>query len=172
MDEWSQLHLNEDYDQDGQWGRTGTVQEELLETMLRDPFFTQPPPKSTSREYFCRSWLEGLITDHPASPEDVQATLTELTARSIAMALQANSPAAQRVLLCGGGARNTYLRERLAALLSVPVGLTDEYGLEAEWVECFLFALLACLHDRKEAVDLTAITGSRKATVLGAAWPA
>ena len=172
LDEWSQLHLNEDYDQDGQWGRTGTVREELLETMLRDPYFAQPPPKSTSREYFCRSWLEGLITDYPASPEDVQATLIELTARSIAMALQASSPEAQRVLLCGGGARNTYLRERLTALLPVPVELTDEHGLEAEWVECFLFALLACLHDRKEAVDLTAITGSRKATVLGAAWPA
>lgn len=172
LDEWSQLHLNEDYDQDGQWGRTGVVQENLLETMLRDPYFSQPPPKSTSREYFCRSWLEGLISDHPVNPVDVQATLTELTAHSIAIALQAASPTVQRVLLCGGGARNTYLRERLATQLSMPVELSDEYGLEAEWVECFLFALLACLHDRKEAVDLTAITGSRKAAVLGAAWPA
>ncbi len=172
LDEWSQLHLDEDYDRDGQWGRAGTVRDPLLDAMLCDPYFAQPPPKSTSREYFCRSWLEGLISDHPASPEDVQATLTELTARSIATALQASSPAAQRVLLCGGGARNVYLRERLAAQLPMPVELTDEYGLEAEWVECFLFALLAYLHDRREAVDLTAITGSGKAAVLGAAWPA
>ena len=172
LDEWSQLHLGENYDRGGQWGRTGTVQEKLLETMLRDPYFAQSPPKSTSREYFSRSWVEGMVVDHPASPEDIQATLTELTARSVGAALLSASPTIQRVLLCGGGARNTYLRERLAAQLPMPVELTDEYGLDAEWVECFLFALLAYLHDRKEAVDLTEITGSRKATVLGAAWPA
>ena len=172
LDEWSQLHLGEDYDRDGQWGRTGTVQEKLLETMLCDPYFAQSPPKSTSREYFSRSWVEGIITEHPASPEDIQATLTELTVRSVSTALQAASPTMQRVLLCGGGARNTYLRERLAAQLPVPVEPTDEHGLDAEWVECFLFALLAYLHDRGEAVDLTEITGNRKAAVLGATWPA
>ena len=172
LDEWSQLHLGEDYDRDGQWGRTGTVQEKLLETMLRDPYFSQSPPKSTSREYFNRSWVEGMAMEHPAGPEDLQATLTELTARSIGAALLAASPTVQRVLLCGGGARNAYLGERLAAQLPVPVEPTDEYGLDAEWVECFLFALLAYLHDRKEAVDLTAITGSRRAAVPGATWPA
>ena len=172
LDEWSQLHLGENYDHDGQWGRTGMIQKNLLEAMLRDPYFTQSPPKSTSREYFSRSWVESIVTEHPASPEDIQATLTELTARSIGAALLAASPAIQRVLLCGGGARNTYLRERLAAQLSVPVEPTDEYGLDAEWVECFLFALLAYLYDRKEATDLTKITGSHKAAILGAAWPA
>ena len=172
LDEWSQLHLGQDHDHDGQWGRTGTVQQKLLETMLGDPFFAQLPPKSTSREYFSRSWVEGVISEYPASPEDVQATLTELTARSIGSALQGASPEIQRVLLCGGGARNTYLRERLAAQLDVPVESTDAHGLDAEWVECCLFALLACLHDRKEAVELTGITGSRKAAVLGAIWPA
>ena len=148
------------------------MQEKLLETMLRDPYFAQSPPKSTSREYFSRAWIEGMVSEHPANPEDIQATLTELTAHSVGAALLAASPTIQRVLLCGGGARNTYLRERLAAQLPVPVESTDEHGLDAEWVECFLFALLACLHDRKEAVDLTKITGSRKAAVLGAAWPA
>ena len=171
LDEWSQLHLGEDYDQYGQWGRKGTVQEKLLETMLRDPYFAQSPPKSTSREYFSRSWVEGMVMEHPASPDDIQATLTELTARSIGDALLAAAPNIQRVLLCGGGARNTYLMERLAAQLSVPIELTDEHGLDAEWVECFLFALLAYLHDHKEAADLTEITGCRKAAVLGAAWP-
>ena len=145
LDEWSQLHLGEDYDEDGQWGRTGEIQEKLLQAMLKDPYFELSPPKSTSREYFCRDWLEGLITDHPASPVDIQATLTELTARTLAMALQADPLAVQTVLLCGGGARNTFLRERLAEQVSMPVELTDAHGLEAEWVECFLFALLACL---------------------------
>ena len=172
LDEWSQLHLGKSHDHDGQWGRTGTVREKLLETMLRDPYFSQSPPKSTSREYFDRPWIESIITEHPASPVDVQATLTELTARSIANALQATLPEAQRVLLCGGGARNTLLRERLAAQLPVPIELTDAHGLGAEWVECSLFALLAYLHDRKESVELTGITGNRKATVLGAVWPA
>lgn len=172
LDEWSQLHLGEDYDRDGQWGRTGAVQEELLKTMLRDPYFSQSPPKSTSREYFSRSWVEGMVAEHPANPEDIQATLTELTARSIGTALLVASPAVQRVLLCGGGARNTYLRERIANQIPVPVEPTDKHGLDAEWVECFLFALLAYLHDRKEAVDLMEITGSRKAAVLGATWPA
>ena len=172
LDEWSQLHLGQDHDHDGQWGRTGTVREELLETMLRDPYFAQSPPKSTSREYFSRSWVEGMVTEHPASPEDIQATLTELTARSIGTALLASSPTIQRVLLCGGGARNIYLRERITAQLTVPVEPTDEYGLDAEWVECYLFALLAYLHERKETVDWTNITGNRKVAVLGAAWPA
>ncbi len=172
LDEWCQLHQSQDFDRDGQWGRTGTVQERLLETMLADPYFAQPPPKSTSREYFDRSWLESLIAEHPASPEDVQATLTELTARSIALALRHADPPCQRVLLCGGGARNTYLTERLAAQAELPVAATDAYGMEAEWVECCLFALLARRHQQGEATDLTGITGSRMAAVLGATWAA
>ena len=172
LDEWSQLHLGENYDREGRWGRTGTIQKKLLEMMLCDPYFAQSPPKSTSREYFSRSWVESMVVEHPASPEDIQATLTELTARSVGGVLLAASPPVERILLCGGSTRNTYLRERLAAQLSVPVEPTDEYGLDAEWVECFLFALLAYLHDRGEAGDLTEITGSRKAAVLGATWPA
>ncbi len=172
LDEWSQLHLGENYDRDGQWGRTGKIQEELLEMMLRDPYFTQSPPKSAGREYFCRSWVEGMIVERPASPVDIQATLTELTARSVGAAALAASPAVKRVLLCGGGARNAYLRERVATQLSTPVELTDERGLDAEWVECFLFALLARLHARGEVMDLASVTGSRKATALGATWPA
>ena len=172
LDEWTQLHKGESHDRDGEWARSGTVQDALLEEMLRDPFFAQSPPKSTSREYFGRTWAEGILSDHPASQEDVQATLTELTARSISDALNSAKPEIERVLLCGGGARNVYLKERLANRMEVSVEPTDAYGLDAEWVECCLFAHLAWLHDRKEAAELTGITGSRKAAVLGATWPA
>ena len=172
LDEWCRLHRDQDFDRDGQWARTGTVQDGLLEAMLADPYFARPPPKSTSREYFNRPWVESLIAEHPAGPADVQATLAELTARSIALALRHADAPCQRVLLCGGGARNTYLTERLAALTALPVAATDAYGMEAEWVECCLFALLARRHRQGAATDLTGITGSRKAAVLGAAWPA
>ncbi len=172
LDEWSQLHLDELFDCEGQWARTGTVQPDLLDAMLKDPYFSQEPPKSTSREYFNRPWLESLIDSYPTPPQDVQTTLTELTARSIAFALQSTATPCERILLCGGGARNTYLTERIAEHASAPVEVTDTYGLDVEWVECCLFAWLARQRMHGKAVDLTAITGSRQAAVLGAIWSA
>ena len=169
LDEWSQLHLGQDYDESGQWARGGTVQEALLTALLKDDYFIRMPPKSTSREYFNRDWLEGVIADYPTEPQDVQTTLTELTARSIAATVKDSE--ASQLLVAGGGARNTYLMERLRAALEIPVAATDDYGLDVEWVECCLFALLARMRLNQEKVDLREVTGGN-AAVLGAIWSA
>ncbi len=166
MDEWCLLHQGEPFDRDGAWARSATPNEALLEAMLEDPYFSQSLPKSTGREYFSRDWLEGLISSHPAAPDVVQATLAELTARSIADAIDE----VDTVLVCGGNARNLWLMERLAHLLEATVLPTDTYGLDAEWVECCLFAWLARQRVRNEAIDLRGITGSQQTCISGAIW--
>ncbi len=172
MDEWCQLHQGDAFDREGQWARAGDPNESLLEAMLKDPYFDQPPPKSTGREYFSRDWLEGLISSYPSDPDTVQSTLAELTARSIADAVSTAPAPVQTVLVCGGNARNLYLMERLDALLDATVAPSDNYGLDAEWVECCLFAWLARQRMHAEALDLTDITGSANPAIAGALWPA
>ena len=169
MDEWCLLHQGEPFDRDGAWARSARPSELLLEAMLKDPYFGQESPKSTGREYFSRDWLEELISRYPTAPDVVQATLAELTTRSIA---DATGSDVKTVLVCGGNARNLWLMERLSALLDAKVAPTDTYGLDAEWVECCLFAWLARQRIRGEAIDLRNITGSQNPAIAGAIWSA
>ncbi len=128
---------------DGSWGRSGTVNATLLESLLSDPYFSLKPPKSTGREKFNLAWLQAHLAEK-LSDEDIQATLVELTACSISQAIHDYAAESGELLVCGGGAHNGLLMERLAARLPQwHVGSTEEYGLAPRWVEATAFAWLA-----------------------------
>ena len=170
MDAWSRRHLNLPRDEGGRWAAGGSVRGDLLDTMLRDPYFQQPPPKSTGREYFNLLWIDRILRDiSPApDPQDVQATLCDLSAATVAGAIHTYFPACTRILACGGGVHNAALMERLAARLAPrPLDTTAAYGLDPKWVEAAAFAWLAKQTMEGKTVDLRAITGSRHPVVLG-----
>lgn len=168
---WCRQHTGEALDRDGAWARQGRSLPELLEALLADPYFQTPPPKSTGREYFHRDWLDRFPGVDTARPEDVQATLVELTARSITDALADFAPDELRV--CGGGARNGFLMERLAAHMGqTPVTDTNSSGIAPEWIEAAAFAWLAHARLAGIAGNAPAVTGAERPAVLGALYPA
>jgi anhydro-N-acetylmuramic acid kinase len=173
MDHWCQRHTGQAYDANGAWAAGGQVLHDLLARLLDEPFFMQKPPKSTGRDLFNPSWLEARLPQEPKRPQDVQATLTALTAQVCADELRRHLPGADELLVCGGGALNAELMRQLqAALPSVRVLPSDERGLPALQVEASAFAWLAwCWFERRPA-SLTEVTGARAARVLGALYPA
>ena len=135
--------------------------------MLKDPYFLQSAPKSTGREHFNAAWLERMLERNTAAPVDVQATLAELTAPSIAHALRSHLSGGT-LWVCGGGARNADLISRLQHNLpGFSVAPTDVLGIPAEWVEAVAFAWLARARMRGEAAGLPSVSGAAKAAVLG-----
>ncbi len=167
MDAWTQRHLQEEYDDSGRWASKGQANNALLQGLLADPYFSLPAPKSTGLEYFNMSWLEKLLGDSSPAEVDVQATLVELTARSIASSLQI-SGLPTRLLVCGGGAHNAYLMRRIAAALpEVIVEPTTRYGADPDWVEGLLFAWLARERLAGRTQNTAAITGADGKVLLG-----
>lgn len=168
MDEWIQLHRQRTYDADGGWAASGVAQDALLRAWLAEPYFAAAAPKSTGRDYFKLDWAR-----HPADlsayrPQDVQASLLELSARSIAEALLRAAPQSAEVLICGGGARNGELMRRLAELLAPrAVRSTSAAGLDPDWVEAAAFAWLAWRRVHELAGNLPAVTGASRSAVLG-----
>jgi len=166
LDEWALRHLGTPYDANGHFAAQGRVQSSLLDAWLAEPYFHQAPPKSTGRAQFNLEWADARaqgLQRHDAA--DVQASLCELTALSIASAVPAGT---EKVLICGGGAFNQHLMGRLSALLPVArVDTTAAAGLPPQWVEAAAFAWLA--HQRVHGLsgNLTAVTGARRAAVLG-----
>lgn len=175
MDIWSQAKRRKPFDEDGDWAAQGRVHAGLLERFLDDPFFRKAPPKSTGREYFNKRWIEnGLLemTNWP-SAEDIQATLLELTARTVSEVIAAAAPKTRRVLLCGGGVRNRRLFERLGGLMSERiVERAEEQGLASDWVEAAGFAWLARQTMNGRPGNLTAVTGARRPAILGGIYRA
>jgi len=174
MDHWCQAHTGEPFDRSGAWAASGTVLPGLLAQMLSEPYLHQPPPKSTGRDLFNSHWLQAqLRTWQSAQPQDVQATLTELTAVSCAQAALQYGPHSRQLAVCGGGARNNHLVQRLqAALPEVQVKVSDAYGMDAQQMEAAAFAWLARQSLRGAAGNLQSVTGARGARVLGAIYPA
>ncbi len=175
MDGWCQAHTGRPYDDAGQWAATGTVLTALLERLLAEPFLHEPPPKSTGRDLFHAEWLAGHLAAcaADAAPADVQATLTEFTARACAEAVQRFGHAGRELLVCGGGAFNTWLMQRIAALLpGVAVGTTATRGLPPLQVEAAAFAWLARQALLGVPGNLPAVTGARGPRILGAIYPA
>ncbi|MBV8125647.1 MAG: anhydro-N-acetylmuramic acid kinase [Burkholderiaceae bacterium] len=176
MDLWIQRHLGQAFDAGGQWAAQGQVLPALLEAMWATPFFHQAPPRSTGRDLFNAAWLDGLLHDGhaQAAPVDVQATLAELTARAIGTSVPAQGGGIDAVLLvCGGGAFNTHLLQRLQALLPLRKVLsTDTQGLPAMEVEAAAFAWLAQRFMAGLSGNLPSVTGAKGPRVLGALYPA
>jgi anhydro-N-acetylmuramic acid kinase len=174
MDAWCLEHTGRPYDEDGRWAASGRVLPELLASLLAEPFFGQPPPKSTGRDLFNRPWLDGHLKAFAgAAPADVQATLTELTARACADDAERHAPGLQRLIVCGGGALNGQLMRRIQALLPrAQVLSSGEAGLPPQQVEAAAFAWLAMKAVRGEKLALQSTTGARGARVLGGVYPA
>ncbi|MGM9513582.1 anhydro-N-acetylmuramic acid kinase [Roseateles sp. DB2] len=175
MDFWVQQHLGLPYDADGAWAAQGQVLPALVAAMLSEPFFQLPPPRSTGRDLFNPSWLQARLDTLPArpAPEDVQASLLELTALSIAQALLAHGGPGGRLAVCGGGALNGRLMQRLAQTLpGWTLQPSDALGLPAMQVEAAAFAWLAQRHCEGLAGNLPAVTGARGPRILGAWHPA
>lgn len=172
MDAWIHKHLGASHDHHGMWAATGTPIPNVLKHMLAHPFFAAPPPKSTGRDTFHMSWLEENLPEHFA-PEDVQATLLELTARCVADAINTHCRGAEKLYLCGGGAHNRNLVTRIAQLLPrLDVALTDALGIGVNWVEAAAFAWLAKQSMDRQPGNLPAVTGATGSRILGAIYPA
>ena len=173
MDAWIQQRLGRAYDEEGRWAARGSVRQDLLEQALADPWFTALPPKSTGKDDFNLAWLASHIdkTGSPCRDEDVQATLLELTARSIAEAITAYASDAEELLVCGGGIHNPVLMQRLCALLSgIAVKSTGDYGIDPDAVEAVAFAWLARQRLENIPANLPSVTGASRPVVLGAIY--
>jgi len=171
LDTWIDSQRREPFDRDGAWAASGKVVESLLAAFLAEPYFAEPPPKSTGREAFNRDWL-ATFSPERHDPADVQATLAELTAASTADAIERYCGAATEVLVCGGGAHNADLMRRLAARLpGRMVGDTGSLGVPPKLVEAFAFAWLAREALAGRPGNVPSVTGASGLRVLGAIYP-
>ena len=170
LDAWVEQCMGQPFDTDGAWGAGGTVAPAPLKELAKDPYFALPPPKSTGKEQFNLSWFESHVTgiDH----RDVQATLAQLTADTVATALLRWGPARGDVIVCGGGRLNHDLMRRLAqALPDHSVEPCETLGLSGDWIEAAAFAWLAARHIARQPGNSAEVTGAAGPRVLGALYP-
>ena len=175
LDHWAQRHLGEAFDDRGQWAAGGQVQHDALALLLQEPFLAAAPPKSTGRDLFNPAWLQRQLErlGRALAPRDVQATLSEFTARCATDALTRLAPATREVLVCGGGALNDDLMRRLARLRpDLAFSSTASAGLPPLQVEAAAFAWLAWAHLAGHGGNLPVVTGARGTRVLGSFHPA
>jgi anhydro-N-acetylmuramic acid kinase len=174
MDYWCQQHTGRPFDAEGAWAASGQVLPELLQALLQEPFLHRPPPKSTGRDLFNPEWLaRHLARTRAPRPEDVQATLTEFTASACAKSAHSYQQDSKVLAVCGGGALNTHLMQRLqAACPGLEVVATDTLGLPALQVEAAAFAWLARQTLNGMPGNVPGVTGAAGRRVLGAVYPA
>lgn len=174
LDYWINKHKEHDYDQDGAWAASGSIHQPLLQALLDDSYFRQPPPKSTGTEYFSPHWLESRLSKlPPIAPVNVQATLAALTARSIASMIKQHAKACHKVLVCGGGAHNDWVMKQIAEQLpGIPVASTTSAGVDPDWVEAQAFAWLARETLAGRPGNLPSATGASQPAILGGVYPA
>lgn len=169
MDSWINLKKGLPFDRNGAWAHSGTVESTLLESLMSDDFFALPAPKSTGRELFNLPWLTAKLAEvGPIVDVDVQTTLLEFTAQTIAQSTDWQSRKIEELIVCGGGAYNTALLQRLRALTApIRVIPSDAAGLAPDWVEGVAFAWMARKTWLGEAIDCRSVTGSRHPCILG-----
>jgi anhydro-N-acetylmuramic acid kinase len=180
MDAWAMRHLGRPFDAGGAWASQGQVSERLLQALLAEPYLQQSPPKSTGRELFNLAWLDAALAvqgldgqEGAIRPQDVQATLAEFTARTVALAWRWAPPGARRVAVGGGGAFNAHLLDRLRRQLpGIELVSTADLGVPPDQVEAMAFAWLAWRFLQRLPGNLPGATGARGARVLGALYPA
>lgn len=173
MDEWILKHQGADFDVDGAWAASGNVDNALLATMLEEPYFASPPPKSTGRELFNLKWLEQFHSIKSSNPEDIQATLAELSARSIAKSIEQTAPETESIYVCGGGAYNKHLMQRLeSATGGLNLASTSPLGIEPDRIEAMAFAWLARQTLKGLHGNLPDVTGARTELILGGIYQA
>ncbi|MBU3567656.1 anhydro-N-acetylmuramic acid kinase [Polynucleobacter alcilacus] len=178
MDLWVQEHQGNAFDENGSWALQGKVNEVLLAKMLSDPFFVKAPPKSTGRDDFHQHWLQEKLGKDNHHAEDVQATLLHLTAHSALAALARHAPQTQKLIVCGGGARNNalinLLKVKAQSFFKEPLEVTtsESFEIDPQLVEGLAFAWLAWAHKEKRPANLPAVTGAKGPRILGACYPA
>lgn len=170
LDRWCFTHTGKSFDAYGNMARKGIVHAELLSRMMSDSYFEQAPPKSTGIEYFNLAWLKQHLShiDETLPVHDVQATLVELTAATIAASL--NTETAEHIWVCGGGAKNSFLMERLQAHCNTKILSTDAMGVSSNWLEACAFAWFAYQTVHRKTTNLPSVTGASRASVLGAIY--
>ncbi|MBA6338757.1 anhydro-N-acetylmuramic acid kinase [Colwellia sp. BRX8-7] len=167
LDAWCFEHSGKRFDNNGDWGSSGTINQTLLIQLLTDDYFLLSAPKSTGREYFTLQWLAPFLTPLQISAVDVQATLTALTACSIAADIKKTSNSAD-VYLCGGGIDNNFCYKLIKQeLKNFNVHKIHSLKLNNNALEAMAFAWLAFAYDKKIYGNIPAVTGARKSTVLG-----
>jgi anhydro-N-acetylmuramic acid kinase len=174
MDHWCKRHTDAPYDDGGRWAASGQIDDVLLAELLAEPYFRKAAPKSTGRDLFNADWLGRALARAGGrrAPADVQATLLELTARSVIDALRAAAPGTRELLVCGGGALNATLMARFAALCpGLAVAATETAGLPAMQVEAAAFAWLARQFCERRPGNHPGVTGAAGLRVLGALYP-
>ena len=173
MDLVSRDELKKPFDEAGKVAASGSVDAALLASMLQEPYFDLPAPKSTGPELFNRPWLDKHLKGRKLATKDLLATLAELTARSVAEAALRYSAGVKHVYVCGGGANNRHLLARLEAQLpGAKVDSTAAIGIDPAWVEAAGFAWLAYRTVNHQPGNLPAVTGAGRYAVLGAIYPA
>ena len=172
LDAWIRKHLNLEYDCDGKWAAEGVVKQQLLNKLLADPYFKLKPPKSTGREYFNLQWLRSHLSEK-LKPVDIQATLVELTALTITNAINNYAKKAGKIFICGGGAHNKYLLQRLNMLnFKRQILSTETLGINPVLVEPIAFAWFAKQTLAYKPINLTTVTGARHPVILGGIYVA
>lgn len=167
LDLWADEHLGQPYDDDGQWASSGNVDPNLLKRFKADPYFALAPPKSTGREYFNRDWLTQMLETTAARPEDIQATLVELTAQCTVDAC----PPLDEIIVCGGGRLNSTLMARLAANTTAKVTTAEAQGFDGDAIEAAAFAWFAHRTINRLPGNAPTVTGARGERVLGGIYP-
>ena len=173
MDAWIQHCKETPLDLNGQWAASGCVDQPLLNKLLSESYFQQPPPKSTGRELFNLQWLTLQKSDFETNDNDIQATLVELTAQSIARDINQSALTTGEILVCGGGAKNDYLMSRIQHHLPRwKVLTTDAVGIDGNTLEAMAFAWLAKQCIEGATGNLPAVTGAKGERILGAIYQA
>lgn len=174
MDGWTGRHLKQTHDIDGKWASSGRIDRALLGLLLNDRYFAAEPPKSTGTDYFNLKWLDRLLKRRGGRPtrRDVQTTLCELTAQTVAEAIFRQAPQTTELLVCGGGVHNLALLFRLQVLLGeLPVRSIDDYGYPPDWIEAMAFAWIAQQTLSGKPGNLPSVTGAKREVVLGGIYP-
>jgi anhydro-N-acetylmuramic acid kinase len=181
LDAWfsAQNRDSRGFDAEGMYASTGTVNQSLLNRLMDDPWFAAEPPKSTGRDHFNSDWLNARLKDSAGvRPEDVQATLAQLTAETVAETIALHINDVARLIVAGGGARNTDLTRRVGEALAtrldrpVPVVSSETFGIIPEHVEAAAFAWLGACFLKRQPGNRPGVTGARGPRVLGALYPA
>ncbi len=167
LDEWCHQYTGKAFDDKGQWGQTGQVNQALLEVMLNDPYFHKPAPKSTGREYFNQTWLGTYLSEMTIQPADVQRTLVELVVKTVYRAVADSRQSLDQLIVSGGGVHNQLLMSCLQQQFTCQVVSSEQYGISADDMEAMLVAWLAARHCRGQKTNLSAVTGCQKPHIYG-----
>ncbi len=165
-DIWCNYNLNKPYDNLGIWAKSGSLNQQLLKLMLKDPFFEKSSPKSTGIEYFNFDWINNFLNsiNVKVNPENVQKTILELTAVTISNSIPRKY---EKLFICGGGIKNKYLLERIRLNTRKKIFSTSHLGWKPECIEPACFAWLAAKTLWQQKVELNQITGSKNNGING-----